>query len=255
MAGNSFIKRRKLMTMFDSIIAEADERFNLNGKAGTMLSALLALMTNDTSGGFTGFLERFNAAGLNDAVSSWVNSGENTEISNKQLESALGKDSLSDISNRDGIDYDTSASATAFMIPRVIDALTPGGEMPQEEDLLSRIGGFSKGVDITVGRTDAEETFDRIGTAAVPVLDADKKAADDTNTLGGGASNPVVDRVDAAAASVVDNNQSDKDNSPLGWFLPLLLLGLLLVLGYWFCSRTASPAVGVITDSVNTIRI
>ena len=39
------------MTMFDSIIAEADEQFNLKGKAGTLLSALLALMTDGTRGG------------------------------------------------------------------------------------------------------------------------------------------------------------------------------------------------------------
>ena len=38
-----------------------------------------------------------------------------------------------------------------------------------------------------------------------------------------------------------DGDGSNKrNNSPLAWMLPLLLLGLLLTLGYWYCSNSAA---------------
>ena len=40
------------MSLFDSIISTAGERFGLGDKSGTLLSALLSLMTNQNSGGF-----------------------------------------------------------------------------------------------------------------------------------------------------------------------------------------------------------
>jgi len=228
------------MTMFDSIIAEADEQFNLKGKAGTLLSALLALMTDGTRGGFAGFLEKFGAANSGDAASSWVNSDANTALSNEQLESALGADTLTEISNQIGTDYATTVSAAAFMTPRVVDALTPDGVLPQDGDLLSRIGGSLNGVEAAAPGAAVAETFDRIGTAAAPVLDADKKNVGDTNTVNRNV-NPVVNKADDSV-NRIDDTFNDNNNSPLGWLLPLLLLGLLLVLGYWFCSKTPEPA-------------
>ncbi len=52
------------MTLFDSIIREAGERFSLGNKAGGLFAALLGLMTDHNQGGFTGFLARFRQAGL-----------------------------------------------------------------------------------------------------------------------------------------------------------------------------------------------
>lgn len=193
------------MTMFDSIITGTDERFNLNGKAGTLLSSLLSLMTDSARGGLAGFLERINQADLSKISASWVSSDENAEISNEQIESALGKDTLNDISNQIGGDYDETIRAAAFMIPRVVDALTPDGVMPQDGDLLSRIGGFLNDVE---GKTDN-----------------------------------------------VSNRANDNykiNNSPLGWILPLMLLGLLLTLGYWFCSKAPAETININTNQANT---
>lgn len=244
--------------MFDSIIAQTNERFNVNGKAETLLSALLALMTEETRGGLTGFTEKFRQIGLNDTVSSWIDSGENAEISNSQLESALDRDTLNDIANQSGIDYDTTVSASAFMIPRVVDVMTPDGVLPQDKDFLSKIGGFITG-SATIGVT-AEETFDRIGTAAAPVLDSDKRSDDSVTALNEGAY-PVVDKVNAdidraetnldrTAAAAADS--ADRNDSPFAWILPLLLLGLLLVLGYWFCSKSPSPVTEAVANRTVT---
>ena len=229
--------------MFDSIIAEANERFNLNGKADTLLSALLARMADESRGGLTGFTEKFHQIGLSDTISSWVNPGKNTDISDSQLESALGKDTLNDIADQSRVDYATAVSAIAFMIPRVIDALTPDGALPPEKDLLSKIGGLISGSSAT--SVTAEETFDRIGTAAVPALEAEKKPDGDVSKINASA-NPLVDRVNADIDRVEANLEGTggnyKSDSPLAWILPLLLLGLLLILGYWFCSKAPAAA-------------
>ncbi|MDQ3042255.1 MAG: YidB family protein [Acidobacteriota bacterium] len=226
------------MTIFDSIIAQADEQFNLGGKAGTLLSALLALMTDGTRGGLAGFTERFNQAGLDDTASSWITSSANTEISNEQLESALGMNTLRNIAAQTGTEYDTTVSAAAFMTPRVVDALTPEGTVPPDGDLMSRIGGFLTDTTSATSVTTAE-TFDRVGTAAVETLDANKGNVAGVNAVSG-ENYPVGNRVD----STLDKVESAADNpSPLQWLLPLLLLGLLLVIGYWSCSKPpTSPA-------------
>ncbi len=234
------------MSMFDSIINEAGEKFNLGGKAGLVLSALLSAMTDGTRGGFAGFLEKFNRAALGNTSSSWIYSGANTPISNEQLESALGTETLNDIANQAGTDYDTATSATAFMTPRVVDALTPNGVMPEDNDLLAKIDGYLTGVggapiSATVGETGAAtaETFDRIGTAATDTLEADNRVVDEKIDRVDGATGITGDKSNDALDRVEDDN--DGDDSPLKWLIPLLLLVLLLVMGYWFCGKSSEP--------------
>jgi len=83
-------------------------------------------------------------------------------------------------------------------------------------------------------------------------LDEDKRSAEDGNTLDGGAYQ-VVDRVDAAASDIAEDNHNIKNDSPMGWILPLLLLGLLLILGYWFCSKTPTPTTQTSVNSNQTV--
>ncbi len=215
------------MSMFDSIINEAEGKFNLGGKAGTLLSALLALMTDRNNGGFSGFLEKFNAAGLGDTVGSWVSSDANTPVSGEQIESALGEDTLKTIAGQTGTDYQTTTAAAAFLTPRVIDALTPEGVVPPDSDLLSRIGGYLSGgaADGGINAASVGEPFDRIETAA----------ADNNVGVFGDRPGNSLETID------------DGDDSILKWLLPLLLLGLLIVLGYTFCGKSAP----VVTTNAN----
>ena len=237
------------MTMFDSIIAEANERFNLGSKAGTLLSALLALMTDGNRGGLAGFTDKFNQAGFSDVASSWIGSGMNAEVSNEQLESALGKDTFDGISNQIGTDYSTTVSAAAFMTPRVVNALTPDGVVPPDADLLTRVGGF---LTPATGATTAE-TFDRIGTAAAPVLDAKKEHRVDASIMDGVTPRPIDNRAEDFLANA-DNTNEVINNSPFAWLLPLLLLGLLMILGYMFCSKPPTPPVVAPTTNTNVNR-
>lgn len=202
--------------MFGSMIDDAAARFNLGDKAGTLLSALLTLITDRARGGFAGFLNRFRQVGLSDTAQSWVHSGANTPLSYEQLESALGEETLKNISGQVGLEYEKTVSAAAFMIPHIVDQLSPEGVVPQDDDLLTRIGGYLNEDEKT--ELKPVETFDRMGTAAV---------AGEANapTLGNRAGDLIDSAVDYEA----------EENTMLNWLLPLVLLGFLIVIGYMFC--------------------
>jgi OmpA-OmpF porin, OOP family len=235
--------------MFDSIISEAQEKFGLGDKAGGLLSSLLGLIANPANGGFGGFIGRFKNAGLGDLVNSWITTGDNTPISNEQLESALGEDTINSVAEQSGVDKATAASALGYMTPHVVDALTPDGEVPDEASLLSKLGGFLGGIGGSVGGAVlgaagaagalAGGAADKVGDVAGATYDKSKEILGGGIGAVGNAAGAVSGRASAAMNSVGDALDGDGDSGGiLKWLIPLLLLGLLIVLGYWFCGKS-----------------
>ena len=118
------------MTILEPIINDVSEQFGLRGKAGPLMTALLTLISNERTGGLQGFLDQFRRAGLGEIVSSWVSRGSNTPITTEQLERAIGSDTVNRISSNVSVARAGAASALAYMIPRVVDLLTPEGVVP-----------------------------------------------------------------------------------------------------------------------------
>jgi outer membrane protein OmpA-like peptidoglycan-associated protein/uncharacterized protein YidB (DUF937 family) len=118
------------MTILEPIINDVSEQFGLRGKAGPLMTALLTLISNERTGGLQGFLDQFRRAGLGEIVSSWVSRGSNTPVTTEQLERAIGSDTVNRISSNVGVARASAASALAYMIPRVVDLLTPEGVVP-----------------------------------------------------------------------------------------------------------------------------
>lgn len=247
--------------MFESIISEAQERFSLGDKAGSLLASLLGLIANPENGGFGGFIERFRSAGLGDLVESWISTGDNTPVTDQQIESALGADTIEAVAVQSDVDNATAASALGFMTPRVIDALTPDGEVPDEAGLLAKITGFLKNYGGAVGAAIlgglgtagafASGAADKVGDAAGATLGAGTavldKSADTVRdaagaTLGAGktAAGAIGSTVSGAVNKTADalDGDGNGDGSLLRWLIPLLLLGFLIALGYWFCGRS-----------------
>lgn len=264
------------MSLFDSILGSAGEKFGLTGdKAGGLLTALLGLISDPQSGGFTGFIDRFKAAGLGDKVSSWIASGDNTPISNDELESALGAETLNSVAEQAGVEKDTAASAITYMLPQVVDKLTPDGEIPDESSLLSKLGGYLTGFGgaaagavlggLGAVGTAASGAADKVGDTAGAAVDKGKEiigggidavggAAGATydkgkEIIGGGigavgdAAGAVGGKVTGALGSVGNalEGGGEGGGSILKWLLPLIILGLLVVLGYWFCGKSTPP--------------
>jgi len=118
------------MGSINAILSEAGAQFGLtNSKATSLLSSFFS-MINDMPGGLAAFLDRFRKVGLGDSVSSWITGSSPRPISGTTLENAVGHDWIDRIASKAGLSYATASSALAFMIPSVIQRLTPGGVIP-----------------------------------------------------------------------------------------------------------------------------
>ena len=236
------------MSIFDSIIGMAGDKFGLgSGKANGLVSGLLSLIIAD--GGLGGFLGRFRNAGLSDTVNSWITSGSNTPLSNEQLESALGSEKLTSLATQAGVNRSTAVSALSAIVPQVVDRLTPNGELPDDDEgFLSKISGYLGGLGgAAVGAVGAAgamaaNAFDRVGDATANVADRGRDA------LHGGV-NAVGSKVNNTFNTIDRDRDDDGGSSMLKWLLPLLLLGLLVLLGFWFCSKSPTPTVTTNTNA------
>ena len=247
------------MTLFDSIIDESGERLDLTSdQAKALISALLGLMTDSSTHGISGFSSRFRDANLGDAWSSWTRIGENAPISKEQIESALGAETIAAVSDRAGLDYATTVSALAFVLPQTIDRLTPNGAMPDEQalraaadDLITDSDDSVPGVSVAE-RTASTEAFDRVGNATEDVAG---KAPDMMNDASLNDSAAVGDRFSGAPAERFDQRLGENvdgefsDDSPLKWLAPLIVVGLLVAAGFWFCGNSSAPRASIKRDS------
>lgn len=235
------------MGLFDSIIAGVKDRVGLGtDQASGLLAALLGILTDPRGGGFGGFIDRFRNAGLGDAVNSWISTGDNRPLTNDQVETALGADTLDSISRQSGVDRTTATGALTGMIPGVVDTLTPDGTVPDEQTLLSRVGGFLSDWGGAIGGAAAGGA----GAASAAAGGAANRVGDAPRNAG----SRVSDTVGRGTASVTRDDDSGA-SSIMKWLLPLLLLLGLIILGFWFCGRstpTSNVAVNVNGNRPNT---
>ena len=75
-------------------------------------------------------VKQFEEKGMRDKVDSWVRTGPNKPVDRRQVEDAFGQRELEDIASSKGIDRDQLAEVLAKYIPRIIDELTPSGQLP-----------------------------------------------------------------------------------------------------------------------------
>jgi uncharacterized protein YidB (DUF937 family) len=92
-------------------------------------------------GGLGALLDRFKQQGMGEQVDSWVSTGANEPISAEQVQSVLSGEQIADVAGRLGVSDDEAASVLAGVIPGVVDAVTPEGTLPSEEELRARFGG------------------------------------------------------------------------------------------------------------------
>lgn len=113
-----------------------------------LLQVITGMLSNTGGeGGLGGLIGKFQQAGLGDAMASWIGSGPNQHASADQISDALGSDSLSQIAAQLGFSPDAAADQLSRVLPKVIDHLTPNGQMPtgglgNSGDLMGMLGGL-----------------------------------------------------------------------------------------------------------------
>lgn len=113
-----------------------------------ILQVITNMLGNDGSqGGLGGLIAKFQRAGLGDAASSWVRTGENQAITGDEMSDALGESTMADLASKMGMNQGDAAGSLANMLPGLIDRLTPNGAVPagglgNSGDLMDMLGGL-----------------------------------------------------------------------------------------------------------------
>jgi uncharacterized protein YidB (DUF937 family) len=123
------------MGLLDSVVGAL-----AGGQSGgnNPLLDIVMQMLNNQQGGLAGLVQSFQQGGLGDIVNSWVSTGQNLPISAEQLQSVLGSGQLQNIAAQLGISPEQASGSLADLLPRVVDQLTPNGQLPQGGDMLSQ---------------------------------------------------------------------------------------------------------------------
>ena len=74
-------------------------------------------------------VKQFEEKGLRDEVDSWVRTGPNKPVDRRQIEDVFGSRELDEIAGKRNIDRDQLAEVLSRYIPKIIDELTPTGQM------------------------------------------------------------------------------------------------------------------------------
>ncbi len=85
--------------------------------------------------GLSDLLQKFQKNGLGDVVSSWVGTGQNQAISAQQIQQGLGQETLQRMAAQSGHTVENASSRLADLLPQIVDKLTPGGEVPDNDSL------------------------------------------------------------------------------------------------------------------------
>ncbi len=99
----------------------------------------MALQVIQQNGGLPGIISKFQHGGLADQVGSWVGTGTNQPITGGQLQEVLGSGSIGQIAQQLGLSHADASSGLAQVLPKIIDHLTPNGQLPADHaDLLTQ---------------------------------------------------------------------------------------------------------------------
>jgi len=108
----------------------------LKGPLGSILGGTAGGAAAGTvlNGGLGDLLKQLQQGGQGEAANSWIGSGPNKAISPKDLKSALGTDTLDQMSSQTGMSQDDILGELSRHLPRFVDRLTPNGRLPTNEE-------------------------------------------------------------------------------------------------------------------------
>ena len=116
--------------MLDALIRQA-EQLGLGSNAKRFIGLLIDAIFSGRPGGFSGFSQRFEQAGLGSLLQSWIGGtpGDNA-LAPDQFSAAFGQHEVSRFANALGVPPAMVSMAGATILPKLIAMLTPGGRIP-----------------------------------------------------------------------------------------------------------------------------
>ena len=119
-----------------NIMATLAKMMGPGSEAGTLQDRLtqgvLEKLGASEGGGLACLVERFHAKGLGDIVQSWIGNGPNQAITPEQIKTALGSEWVQHLAAHLGLPPDAVAAHLSDALPKIVDALTPEGKLPDD---------------------------------------------------------------------------------------------------------------------------
>ena len=82
-------------------------------------------------GGLGDLVEQFRTSGQGRKAESWVSTGRNEAIDDREMEQALGPDLLERLTQQTGLSREELLRRLSQTLPETVDQLTPEGRLPQ----------------------------------------------------------------------------------------------------------------------------
>ena len=115
--------------MLDALIRQA-EQLGLGNQARRFIGLIVDTIFSDRLGGFAGFRERFEQAGLSSLLQSWIGATPgNNVLQPDQFSAGFGQQESSRIANLLGVPPATVNLAGAAILPRLVGLLTSAGDI------------------------------------------------------------------------------------------------------------------------------
>ena len=95
-------------------------------------------------GGLGGLLEQFQRMGYGEQASSWVGTGQNQAIPADVIGQIFGQDGLAAIARQAGVSEADASAGLSQLLPEVVDRVTPGGEVPDLDQLTASVSDLSR---------------------------------------------------------------------------------------------------------------
>lgn len=86
------------------------------------------------SGGLGRLVQDLQNSGQGKAVQSWIGNGANAPVAPGDLEHAIGNDDLDALAKHTGINRDELLATLSRNLPQLVDALTPNGRLPTNQE-------------------------------------------------------------------------------------------------------------------------
>lgn len=105
---------------------------------GMVYTALMDLMRARRDW-LSAIVNQFNDAGLGWLMSSWVSTGANLPATSHQIAMGLGPETIAEIAQLTGMSEQETTYHLSKLLPRLINAMTPGGTVPQGDAAAHRL--------------------------------------------------------------------------------------------------------------------
>jgi uncharacterized protein YidB (DUF937 family) len=128
------------MSLFGSLLGKS------GGEDGqqSVPQLLMNMFSEQGGNGLQQFVQKLQAGGLADAVSSWIGTGENQQVAPGQVHQALGDEQVSAMAEKTGMDKNALLSQLSQHLPALIDRLSPNGQLSSGNELLAQGMNFLK---------------------------------------------------------------------------------------------------------------